>query len=125
MTIEQPINQMKISRSATPSAYGELASHVRVSSRRECRNLLVANANPLNRFLTAQCIEDSVERIADDPVDTLYARLDQSLNQGFRYSRHGSVALSDFRSCVLAGVVLCPSALRCSPVRFTPGGPSI
>jgi hypothetical protein len=69
---------------------------VRIGARRERRDLLVANVNPLNRSFTTDRVDDPVERISDDSVDPFDTGLDQSLNHLFCNCSHNlrlSIAL--------------------------------
>ena len=81
MAVEEPADEVKVAGTATPDADCQRARYVRIGSRRKRRYLLVANVNPLDRFLAPDRVGDLVERIADDPIDTLYPCFDQSLDR--------------------------------------------
>jgi hypothetical protein len=61
MAIEQPVNQMKVTRTAAPRAHGQLAGHMRIGAGCEGRYLLMAHMDPLNRFLAPKRVGDAVE----------------------------------------------------------------
>jgi hypothetical protein len=88
MAIEEAVDKVKVAGTATPGADGELAGYVRLGAGRKGRHFLVADVDPFNGFLSADLVSDPVERIADDPIDSLHSRCGQSPYQGFRYGRH-------------------------------------
>jgi hypothetical protein len=71
MTVEKPVDEVKVAGAATPGADCKLASHVRVSAGGRGRHFLVADMDPFNRLLSAYFVDYSVERITHDTVDSL------------------------------------------------------
>ena len=73
VAIKKAVDQMQVAGSATAGTDRELASKVRLCTRRKGSNLLVPDMHPLNLTLAANGIGDAVQAIADDAVDPLYA----------------------------------------------------
>src|SRR5260221_14547606 len=71
VAIEQPVDQVKVTGTATPGADGKLAGDVRVRARGKGRHFLMADVDPLDGFMPAHCVGDPIERIADNSVDSL------------------------------------------------------
>src|SRR5208282_2656796 len=90
MAIEQPVDEVKVAGIATPGADCQLAGDVRVGARVKGRHFLVADVNPFDGFLSPHLVEYPVERIADDPVDSLHSGCGQRVDQAFRHGRHSS-----------------------------------
>jgi hypothetical protein len=61
MTIEQPIDQVKVARSATTGADCEFTRNVRISACGERRDLLVAYVDPFDGLLASNCVDDPIE----------------------------------------------------------------
>src|SRR6202035_214807 len=99
MAIEEAVDEMKVTGTATPSADSKLAGDVRIGARGERRNFFVADVNPLNGFLSAYLVDYPIERIADYSIDSLNPGRSQGLNQAFCYCRHDWFLLfpRDFR----------------------------
>jgi hypothetical protein len=88
MAIEQAVDEVKVARAATPGADSELAGDVRLGAGGEGRHFLVADVNPLDGFLSAYLVGYPIERIADDPIDSLDPGFGQRLDQAFCYCGH-------------------------------------
>jgi hypothetical protein len=65
MTIEEAVNQVKIARTATASANGDLPGEERIGTGRESRHLFMPYMQPLDVFSLSNDIGKTVERIAD------------------------------------------------------------
>src|SRR5262249_664189 len=85
MTIEQSINQVQVPWSTAARAHSQAPSEVRFGTGCECRHLLVPHVNPLDLALSPQCIGDSVEAVADDPVNPPHAHERENLDELISY----------------------------------------
>jgi hypothetical protein len=65
MTVEEAVNQVKIARTATASANGDLPGEESIRSGSESRHLFVTYMQPLDVFSLSNDIGKTVERIAD------------------------------------------------------------
>ena len=74
MTVEQPVDEMQIARSAAARADRELAGQMRLGAGREGRDLLVPDMEPLDLALPANGVGQAVQAVADNTVDALDAR---------------------------------------------------
>jgi hypothetical protein len=83
MAIKEPVDEMKVARTATAGADGKLAGNVRVGAGGKGRHFLVADVNPFDGFLSAYLVAYPIERIADYSIDSLDSDLDQRLNKAF------------------------------------------
>ena len=81
MAIEEAVDEMKVTGTATPSADSNLAGDVRIGARGERRHFLVADVNPLNGFLSAYLVDYPIERIADYSIDSLNPGRSQGLTK--------------------------------------------
>ncbi len=54
LTIEEPVYEMQIARAAAACAYSQLTGQVGFAARRERSALLMANMDPVDRFVPAQ-----------------------------------------------------------------------
>ncbi len=101
MAVIETVDQMQIARTATPRAHRELLREVRFRARRKRGCLFMPHMDPLNLFLPAKRVRDSVEGIAWKAVDPLDARCSQSIHHqvGYFLIRHGTAAflVFDFR----------------------------
>src|SRR5882724_10782454 len=88
MTVEEPVDEVKIAGAAAPGTDCKLSSYVRVSAGGKGRYFLVAHMDPLNSFLAPDCVSDPVQRITDDPIDSLDPGFDERLSQAFCYCGH-------------------------------------
>ncbi len=90
LAIEQPVDQVQVARAATAGADGESAGDVRLGAGSEGRALLVSHVDPFDVAVhAAQRVRETVERIADNAIDALDARLAQGFGHvGGRGSRH-------------------------------------
>src|SRR5580692_16229 len=84
MTIEQPIDQMQIARSATASTYREIARQMRFGARRERGHLFVPDVHPLDVSATAHDVGQAVEAIADDAEYALHSSRHQGIYELIR-----------------------------------------
>src|SRR5215216_2771906 len=74
IAIVESINQVRVSRSAAPSAYSKFSCEVRFGSSCEGGSLLMANVHPGNIFVVfSYRISNSIQRIARDTVYPLYS----------------------------------------------------
>jgi hypothetical protein len=69
MAVEQAVDEMQVAGATASGAHGEAAAEMGLGTRREGRNLLVADVKPLNLSVTADRIGQPVQAIADDSVD--------------------------------------------------------
>jgi hypothetical protein len=56
MTVEEPIDEVKVAGTATPCADGQLASDGRIGAGRERRHFLVADVDPFDGLLPADLV---------------------------------------------------------------------
>src|SRR5258707_10625076 len=85
LAVVESVDEMKIAGTAAPGEDCKLAGDVRVRARGKGRHFLVADVDPFNGFLSAHRVGDFIERITDDPIDSLDPGLDERLNQAFCY----------------------------------------
>src|SRR5580704_3813192 len=91
MAVEEPVDEVKVARTATPGTDRKLTGNVRVSAGGEGRDFLVTNVDPLNGFLPAHRIGYPIERIADYSIDSLHPAPGERSYQVFCYCRHNSL----------------------------------
>ena len=70
MAIEQSIDEMQISGPATARAHREFAGHMRLGTGRKGGNLFVAHMQPLNLSLATNGVDQAVEAVTDDAIDS-------------------------------------------------------
>ena len=68
LRVEQAVDQMQVTGPAAAGADRQLAREGRLGARREGRGLLVPNVHPLDVVRDAQCVGESVQRIAGEAV---------------------------------------------------------
>jgi hypothetical protein len=77
-----------------PGAHCQLASEVRFSASRKRSGLLMPRANPADLVALANCIRDSVERVADNAVDSPDTCFSKNIHQQVRhFFRHAATFL--------------------------------
>ena len=81
MAVEQPIDQMQVTRPATAGAHRQLAGGRRFGTGSEGGDLLVAHMHPLDAVHAAQGVGQAIEAVAGEPPDTLDTRLFQGGRQ--------------------------------------------
>ena len=81
MTVEQAVDQMRITRPATTGAHSERTRQVCFGTRGKCNDLFMPHMNPLDRAVTTDRLGQAVEAIADDAVHALDARSYQYFNK--------------------------------------------
>src|SRR5690606_19634739 len=81
VTVEQTVDEVQVSRSAGTCTDGEFTRKLRFGTGGKGGDFFMAGGHPLNSFHLVKAIAESVQRIASDAPDTLYA----SLLKGFRY----------------------------------------
>lgn len=72
---------MEVAGPAAAGADGELTRQMRLGTRREGRDLLMTDMNPLDLALAPQRVGQPVQAVADDAVDTLHARRGENLRE--------------------------------------------
>jgi hypothetical protein len=85
MAIEQTIDEVQIAGPTTAGTSGELTRQMRLGTSREGRDLLVADVDPLDLALSPKRVGETVEAIADNPIDPLDASRSQSLHKLIGY----------------------------------------
>jgi hypothetical protein len=75
VSIEQPVDEMQVARSARARADRQVAGHLRFAGSGKGRDLLMAYMNPFDRTPAAQRLGETVQAIAYDPEDSLDASL--------------------------------------------------
>src|SRR5260370_21990716 len=83
MTIEQPVDEMKVAGTATAGTDGKPAGDVRIGARGKGCDFLMADVDPLDRFLSAYLVGYPVVRIADYSVDSLNTSRSERGHQPF------------------------------------------
>ena len=81
VTVEQTVDEVQVSRSAGTRTYGEFTRKLRFGTGGKGGDLFMAGGHPLNGLHLVKAIAESVQRVAGDAPDTLYA----SLLKGFCY----------------------------------------
>ena len=66
------IDEVQIAGSTTPGANSKLSCQVRLGSGCEGRGLIVTQMYPLDLALTADCIGQPVQAVADDTIDPFH-----------------------------------------------------
>ena len=85
MGIEQPVDEMKISGSATTGANSELAREMGLAGGGESCSLFVPNIDPFDLALAAQRIGQPIKAIADDAINPFDAGCDENVRKLIRY----------------------------------------
>src|SRR5882672_3770173 len=88
MAVEQSVDEMQVSGPATARAHRELTGQMRLGARREGCHLLVPDMHPLDPTLAAQRVGQSVQAVADDAIDPLYARCGKGFGELICYGLH-------------------------------------
>src|SRR5262249_43520271 len=70
----QSVDEMQIAWSATSSAAGKTPRQMRLGAGCERADLLMSHVDPLDLALTANGVGQTVQAVADDPVDALDSR---------------------------------------------------
>src|SRR4051812_39431868 len=73
MAVEEPVDEVQVAGSTAPGADRQAPGQLRLGARRERRDLLVADMDPCDFALPADCVRQAVQAVADDPVDPLDA----------------------------------------------------
>ncbi len=81
VAVEQTVDEMQVSRPAGARTDGEFARKLRFGTCGEGGDLFMAGGHPFNGLHLVEAIAESVQGVAGDAPDTLYA----SLLKGFRY----------------------------------------
>src|SRR5277367_3468380 len=79
MTVVQPIDEMEIARTTTASAHGEFAGEMGLGTCGKGCHLFVTNVQPIDLVALADDFGQSVERVANNPIDAFDACRNQSL----------------------------------------------
>lgn len=74
MAIKEPIDEVQIARATTPRTHREITRQMRLSARRERRDFLVPDMNPVNLALPSYRVGKTVKAISNDSVDPLDRR---------------------------------------------------
>ncbi|SKY94312.1 Uncharacterised protein [Mycobacteroides abscessus subsp. abscessus] len=86
LSVEQTVDQVQVARPAATDAHREFAGQCRLRRRGECGTFLVARVDPFEPLILAQCVGESVQRVAGDSVDPPYSgsveRLDDVVGHG-------------------------------------------
>ena len=92
VTIVKSIDQMQIARAATPRADCEAAGQMRFRTGGERGRFFVSHVHPLDSFLFANRIGNSVEGVTTDSVDSLHSGLREGLDEqsGYAFLYHAN-----------------------------------
>jgi hypothetical protein len=85
MTVKQTVDEVQIAGTAASRAYREFAGQMRLSSRRKRCNLLVPDMEPLDLAMPADGVRQTVEAVANNPVDALNPCGGKCLDELVRY----------------------------------------
>jgi hypothetical protein len=85
VAIEQAIDEMKVAGTATARTDRKFSGKVGFSASSERRYLLVPRVQPFDLALAADHICESIQAVADDAVNSLYACIHQSLDEDVGY----------------------------------------
>jgi hypothetical protein len=80
MTVVEPIDQVHITRAATPHTDGQRTGKMRLGAGGESGDFLVPNRNPLNNRLLADRFRKAVQRVTNDPVNAFNTCGDECFN---------------------------------------------
>ena len=89
VTIEQPVDEVQITRSAASCADRERPGQVCFGARCECRDFLVADMQPLDLALPAKGVGQSIQAVPDDAIDAFDAGNGEDFGELFGNSGHG------------------------------------
>lgn len=81
--IVQAVEQMDRTRPDCPGTYSEIAGHFGLRAGGERADLLVANMNSLDPIIAANCIDQGIDRVADDAEDLAYTSRGDGVEDGF------------------------------------------
>jgi hypothetical protein len=75
MSIEEPIDEMQVSRSARTCTDRQIARDVRLTGCSEGGDLFMPHVNPFDGATPSQRFCETVQTVSNDPEDSLYACL--------------------------------------------------
>src|SRR5258708_32745405 len=79
VAVEQPVNQVQVTRSAGTGTHRQLARQMCFGTSRECSGLLVAHMHPIDLALSAQRISDAVQAVTNYTVNPSHAHCSECL----------------------------------------------
>src|SRR5579863_3459450 len=85
MTVEQSVNQMQISRTATSRAHRQLASQVSIRACGKRRRFFMPGMDPGDIASLSQRLRDSIEAVPNDAVDAAHADRMENIDNQIRY----------------------------------------
>jgi hypothetical protein len=88
VSIIQSVDQVEITRPATTRADGQLPGDLRLSSGCERAGLFMADLHPGNALVTAEGVNNAVQRISGHAVDSLYSHLNKCFDNHLGYGWH-------------------------------------
>ena len=98
LAIEQAIDQMQVTGTAAAGADRKISGKMGFRSRCEGGSLLVPHVDPVNRLSPSQSVGKAVERVADDPINSLHAgllkRIDEKLCRSLAHYLKSSIIIS-------------------------------
>lgn len=88
VTVEQPIDEMEVTRTTAACAYRQLAGQMRLGTRGEGGSLFMSHVNPGDFAQSPEAVGKAVQRISDDSIDSTHPSLTQGsghkIGTGFR-----------------------------------------
>jgi hypothetical protein len=91
--IEEAVDEMEIARPAAPGGNRDLTCDRSLSSRRECRSLLMADVFPGDSAVPAQRVGEAVQRVPREPVDAADPGQLESFDDVLGNGRHDPLLL--------------------------------
>ena len=84
MTIEQAVDEVEVAGRAAARADGEFTCRMRFGARREGRDFLVPDMNPLDLALPAKRVGQAVQAIANNAINPLDANRGEDFRELIR-----------------------------------------
>jgi hypothetical protein len=81
MSIEESVDQVKVTGPAAATAGREFPAELSLGARRKRGSFFVAHVNPLNFAIYLQSVRHRIQAVADDAVKSFDTRFNKSANQ--------------------------------------------
>src|SRR5262249_33644722 len=91
VAVEQAVDQVQVTRSATAGADREVSGQVRLGAGSERGHLLVPDVDPLDRPLPPNGSVETIQAVADDAINALHASSHKGRRELVRNSGHANL----------------------------------